>query len=695
MHPRPCRLIRGASLCALLLSITAACPSVNAEAPASAASIEATRLTGAGQLLKDDKEGVSLRLQETSGHVSVEFNYPAKGLDLSSSRDLAVRVQNESAAELDVTMTGISDLPAHFDHSVQGRFLVRPGEETDLCELMTRPALPKDHPFVKRLGNLFAFPWGGQRSWQNVNAESIRRVTVRMDWVSARAGQIISITRPFGHGEYTINPAALETLKLPLVDTFGQTQGQDWPGKVIRVEELHEDAARDLALVASTARPRGDHDIYGGDTRSPRRAATGFFRVEKIDGKWWFIDPKGYLFWSLGINCAAGSSTTLVKGREYLFPESVRTLEELNHYEENVKLKQGADDWRKHHADVTLARMLDWGFNTLGAWSEPELLTARRVPYTLIAHPDLQGIGGTRKMIDPYNEGFKNSLDRILAHLAVEHANSPWLVGVFIENELDWKAGIGLAEEVLRSGPHTPARRVLVSMLQERYPDLAALNRAWASNYESFDALRPMAGTATTPAYEKDLRDYLTSFADTFFAACAAAIHKHFPNHLYLGCRLNVWNPIITAAASRHSDVISINAYRYSVAGFSITTTEDKPYLISEFHFGVRDFGVWGAGLTWAADARNQSDLVYAYLSDALRHPNIIGAHWFQWSGQAVTGRYDGENFGIGLVTIVDRPVESLVKAFSTVSDSLYDYRRSANPSRIGAPVAPDSAASK
>ena len=24
------------------------------------------------------------------------------------------------------------------------------------------------------------------------------------------------------------------------------------------------------------------------------------FRVEKVDGKWWFVDPEGYLFWSVG-----------------------------------------------------------------------------------------------------------------------------------------------------------------------------------------------------------------------------------------------------------------------------------------------------------------------------------------------------------------------------------------------------------
>ena len=34
--------------------------------------------------------------------------------------------------------------------------------------------------------------------------------------------------------------------------------------------------------------------------RGTKARATGFFRVEKIEGKWWFVDPDGHLFLSLG-----------------------------------------------------------------------------------------------------------------------------------------------------------------------------------------------------------------------------------------------------------------------------------------------------------------------------------------------------------------------------------------------------------
>jgi hypothetical protein len=61
------------------------------------------------------------------------------------------------------------------------------------------------------------------------------------------------------------------------------------------------------------------------------------------------------------------------------------------------------------------------------------------------------------------------------------------------------------------------------------------------------------------------------------------------------------------------------------------------------------------------------------------------------WSDQIITGRADGENFGVGLVTVVDRPVATLVEAFNTVSRALYPYRLSHPAARIGAPSTDDS----
>jgi hypothetical protein len=43
--------------------------------------------------------------------------------------------------------------------------------------------------------------------------------------------------------------------------------------------------------------------------------------------------------------------------------------------------------------------------------------------------------------------------------------------------------------------------------------------------------------------------------------------------------------------------------------------------------------------------------------------PELIGTHWFQWADQPSTGRFDGENYNIGLVDVTDRPYPELVGA--------------------------------
>ena len=50
-----------------------------------------------------------------------------------------------------------------------------------------------------------------------------------------------------------------------------------------------------------------------------RRDATGHVRTEKVRGKWWLVDPDGYLFWSHGITGVHTRAVTNVGDREHYF----------------------------------------------------------------------------------------------------------------------------------------------------------------------------------------------------------------------------------------------------------------------------------------------------------------------------------------------------------------------------------------
>jgi agarase len=64
------------------------------------------------------------------------------------------------------------------------------------------------------------------------------------------------------------------------------------------------------------------------------------------------------------------------------------------------------------------------------------------------------------------------------------------------------------------------------------------------------------------------------------------------------------------------------------------------------------------------------------YVLDALRHPQFVGTHWFQWQDEPTTGRvYDEENYQIGLVDVADTPYAETIEAVREVGRAMYDIR--------------------
>ena len=49
----------------------------------------------------------------------------------------------------------------------------------------------------------------------------------------------------------------------------------------------------------------------------------------------------------------------------------------------------------------------------------------------------------------------------------------------------------------------------------------------------------------------------------------------------------------------------------------------------------------------------------------------MIGAHWFQWLDEPVTGRPDGENYNIGFVDVTDQPYPEMIAGAKLTNDRL------------------------
>ena len=418
--------------------------------------------------------------------------------------------------------------------------------------------------------------------------------------------------------------------QLPL-DAFGQRADRDWPGKTKSLADLQAAAAEEDLRLA----------------RVPLvRQLEGPFRVVRKDGKWRFVDAHGTSFFSLGITCVRPSEGELP---DYAW--------------ENQRRKYG-DDWTlARFAERAQRRLLSWGFNTIGNWSADQAFRGGCVPYVVRIGTKSRSLDGNPKgMKDVFAPEFAENLRASAQTRAAEVKGDRMCLGWFSDNELPWgERDIEIARDVLKSSAEQPAKHALVAWLQTRYPDLAAFNAGWGTDYASWQELQAdRSAAAKGPRVIADQKDFTRHFAARYFQSVKEAIEAAAPGTLYLGCRFASAGPNVYRAAADWCDVVSANVYRELPSRILPDGARDRPILIGEFHFGSLDRGHAVAGLRVAANEADRAARFARYVAAAQASDALIGAHWFQWRDQPTRGRADGEAYHIGFVDVADRPYEEL-----------------------------------
>lgn len=561
-------------------------------------------------------------------------------------------------------------------------FALNPGEKRTL-----RFYYPQADEFTRcRIDGLRATP-PGIFGHKNVDP---RRVDALIFWghnlrgfsrnqsVHYRVGNI-RLARPYrGPGAPVNDPEKF----FPFVDRYGQYVHADWPDKI----HSDSDFIRAVEREKKFNRPRlSGWNKYGGWAKGPQLKATGSFYVTKYEGKWFLVDPEGWLFFSHGVNAV----TTQAKAKErrpFWYEKAAvrRPGGMLDFAEDNLKRKYGPE-FRKRYPAVIADRFAAWGLNTLGCWSDPEILAERRTPYTL----DF-GLGGYRRTIkpvpglpmgiwDPWDPGFAEALaKRGRSKVVAAAKDDPWCIGFFLINEIKWGDRTAAARAVLVSPADLPAKAAFVNMLRTKYQAIDLLNARWGTTYANWNAILTARKLPDAERSYEDLLQFNTIFIDRFYRICRDAVKSCAPNRLYFGSRFHIdLLPELYQAAAKYCDVVACNTYTWSVDGFRRQgLPDDKPILISEFHVGVLDRG------TFNADSRpagvDQNDRAHAYtrlLQGALLHPQIVGMHHFCWRDQPLTGRGDGENFAVGVVDNTDTPYWEFVDAMRKVGEHMIAYR--------------------
>jgi hypothetical protein len=496
------------------------------------------------------------------------------------------------------------------------------------------------------------------------------------------------------------------------VDRYGQFNGADWPGKIHQDADFAAQNAEELQWLAAHPRP-ADRDAYGAWREGSWFPPTGFFRTAFLwngqevnpaaaptnQGRWWLIAPSGRLFFSLGVDVINYGEATAVAGREDLFtwlPEAGDPLAQFsqpganrtaNFYGMNLYRKYGTD-WRAAARTRALDRLEAWGFNTIGNWSQSDLFSLQRVPYTVSVGYTKTGLARfyptDKEMIDVFDPAFPGRMATGISNAVTARSNDPWCLGYFVENELPWSGWGSSTREryaaplaVLADTNILPSKAELARQLQTKYASVADLNAAWNTSIASWSQVSNSAvalPATLTAACVADLSSFLSNFARVYFSVVSTNMKRFAPNQLYLGCRFASRPTEAVNVAAEYCDVVSFNIYTRApdTNTWAFTRALNKPCLIGEFHFGALDRGMFHPGLVKARDQTDRGRAYQEYLRNVLALPAFVGCHWFQYDDEPLTGRFDGENYNIGFVSGADTPYWELIAAARQTNFGVY-----------------------
>ena len=637
-------------------------------------------------------DGAAVRIENGAAVVDVAPNHKFCGVNfvfpkpvaLNRYERLSTEISNRTDRTLDFVVHGI--VKGTHRRFVQGKVKLGPGESA----VVVAPCCRRCYTMATD-GDGLPGMMGYDRKYRPDSLDQTGNISSIIVFSTLQESPAqFDVKRVWAEGEQPDKTLKIDDAFFPFVDEFGQFMHADWPGKVHSLDELKARAkAEEDALDAHPESPIPGADRFGGWGAGPQLKATGMFRTEKWNGRWWLVDPDGHIFFSLGCNYVRLQGKTAVTGREKFFswlPEKDDPLfgdcwhkdrhqwlskcfyqgkglvAQFDFAEANQKRIYGAD-WKATFIDRQHRRMRAWGFTSMGNWSDPEVMRASRTPY--FDNFNLDGVrkiegdkkGQWRKFPDVYAPDFEaNVLKCAYKTRSAKSRTDPWCIGWFVENELHWAAG--------NMGGNGDVAKAVADSPEDQPARVEYLRRLKAAHGE---------GATFASATPEDVRAFEADIAERYFSTVKRVVGKIAPGRLYLGCRFCNSYPDAIRAAARHCDVVSYNSY--SELPWTPRPDDDivdKPTIIGEFHFGSLDRGSLHSGLVPCRDMKERIEKYKAYVRYAISDEHLVGVHWCFWHDMPLTGWMDGEDFGNGVMDVADNPHPEMIEATRELARELY-----------------------
>ncbi len=298
-----------------------------------------------------------------------------------------------------------------------------------------------------------------------------------------------------------------------------------------------------------------ERDRYGGFLGVSSRGS-GFFRLERIGGRWWLMTPDGHGFIATGFNHAV-EKYLQASGNRDLWQATLRT--------------PGAFE------AMAIQDARAWNMTAIGYGG---VRPKGKFPYSFrINFP-----GPSNWMIQPsfpdmFAPEFEEQCQKAVERDCLDVVDDPWLIGYWFNDCPEWplfdrvskRRPIDWTDAIKAMGPGSPGKRRYVELIRERHGGIESFNGAYGTKVSSFAALLSDADfiyavPARPSARRADDEAFLAEMAERYLGVCHRAVRRVDADHLILG---EIYDgnrgipPKVLAAAARHSDLISTQFYGF------------------------------------------------------------------------------------------------------------------------------------
>lgn len=324
---------------------------------------------------------------------------------------------------------------------------------------------------------------------------------------------------------------------------------------------------------------------YWGNEDMQLTNGTGYFDTYQDENDiWWFVDPEGNAFYSVG-----------------RWGGPFYSVNVINKYESK-------EEW----ANRTMEIIKMTGLNTFGCYEnltrdfklfEEEIPYLYKFEFQHMGHGRWLKLMGNKVIPDVFDPYFWRMVKEEIIKVTTALKNDSYLIGYFLGNEIHWgpspldKSGDKktLLEAYMFADSFYRGKERVVEFLKNRYENnggLEEFNRIWNMDLKYFNELYietelGREGWRILSEYdsdkrklnmddsdliqaESDIRDFTHLVAEWFFKNVTEILHTYDANHITLGVRFHAHGAPreVIDVTRKYCDVISINYYRRKLSRY-------------------------------------------------------------------------------------------------------------------------------